>query len=158
MLMPAVGSVHALINNATCFSCRARPVFGKTVVRFGLTLLSALSVWMELDLMSLAALINLNWLSNERISLNAVSLEVASAVVAPGALFKIRTLASEVPESATESCRASTPVKNRLTFAIETLLGKCGNTGKAEAAKQYQGFHTLFRGPGVCADKDHVLT
>src|ERR1700754_5285384 len=66
---------------------------------------------------------SLKLLSKARKPLKAVSLEFASDAVAPGALLRTKTFASVVPESATANCRVSTPVRNKLTPAIETLLG-----------------------------------
>src|SRR5688572_8893635 len=123
MLIPAVGSVQALISSATCLSCRANDVLGYTVVNVGVTLLSDTSVCIELVRVSLAALINLNSLSSGPSSVNEASREFFSAVLAPGASFNCNTAASGVFESATASWRVSVPVSNRLMPAIETLLG-----------------------------------
>src|SRR4030095_1524876 len=79
---------------------------------------------MELERVSDAALISLKLLSKVRSSLNEARREFISAVLAPGALLRIKTFASDVFESATASCRVSMPVKNRLTPAIDTLEGK----------------------------------
>src|SRR5688500_4713554 len=123
MLMPAVGSVQALMSSATCLSWRPNDVFGNKVASVGLTLLNAASVCIELERVSLAALINLNSLSSVRSSLNEAIRELVSVELAPGALFNWRTFASDVPESATASWRVSVPVNSRLIPAIETLFG-----------------------------------
>src|SRR5258705_11813420 len=99
MLIPTIGSVQALIRSATCLSWRPSDVFGKTVVSVGLTLLRAASVCMELERVSLAALISLNSLSRVRSSLNEARRELMSDALAPGALLRTNTLAKEVFES-----------------------------------------------------------
>src|SRR5215510_3691933 len=97
MLMPANGSVQALIKSATCLSWRPKELFGgKTVASVGLTLLRALSVWMELERMSLEAFTNLKLLSRVRSSLKEARRELISALVAPGALLNTNTFARGV--------------------------------------------------------------
>src|SRR5258705_9634712 len=78
---------------------------------------------MELERVSLAALISLNSLSRVRSSLNEARRELMSDALAPGALLRTNTLAKEVFESATASCLASTPVRSRLIPAIDMLFG-----------------------------------
>src|ERR1044072_103812 len=67
---------------------------------------------------------SLKLLSNVRISLKDARREAFSAELARGALLSGSTFANDVLESDTASCRVSTPVKKRLTPAMETLLGK----------------------------------
>src|SRR6476659_5062303 len=85
---------------------------------------------MELERMSPAALTSLNPPSKPLSSLNDSRRALISACVGVlggvpvfGALLRINTFARLVFESPTASCLVSTPVRKRLTPAIETLLG-----------------------------------
>ena len=103
----------AFMRRATCRSCRLIDVlgFGNGVVNTGFTVDKALSVWIELERVSLAALMSLKFRSKVRSSLKEARRELISLALAPGALLSWRTFANDVLESATASCLVSTPVR-----------------------------------------------
>src|SRR5256714_3130660 len=130
MLMPAVGSVLALMTRATCRSWRPIDVFGKTVLMAGLTDWRAVRVCKALERVSEAALTSVKPRSSERMESKAVRRAVFCAEVKPGASFKGRTFARGVFESAMASGRAFAPVTERLMAPMVTARGNGGGPVK----------------------------